>query len=467
MKRIETVILKNLLKNEPFLRKAIAYLKNDYFNESRAEQIIFEEINKYVNKYKSPPSIDALIIAIGNRSGVFESDIKEIDGILSIIGKDTTEDQSDWIDDQTEKFCQDRALYNAIHESIQIMDGKGDKDKGSIPDLLTKALSVSFDPNVGHDYLENTDERYEYYHRTSTKYRFHVDKFNLATNGGVEAKTLNVFLAGPKVGKSLIMCSLAAGFMEAGLDVLYITLEMAEEKISQRIDANLLDVPIKELNLLSKEEYDHKITRMKTKVKGKLIVKEYPTASANVLHFRALMNELLLKKKFKPKIVFIDYLNICTSSRLKLGSSVNSYSYVKSICEELRGFAVEFNLPLFSATQLTRAGYKNSDPEMDDTSESFGLPATVDELWAVTSTDELKAINRLAFKKLATRSSDVSENKRWVTGVNYGKMKIYDAEEDEPGLVNDGYQQITRSKTNDKLRTMLENIDSETGEIIN
>ena len=432
--------MKNLLRKEPFLRKALAYLKPEYFNESRAEQIIYEEIKKYVDKYGSPPSIDALSIAIDARDNVFESDVKTIETMLGTINADSVEDNQEWLDAETEKFCQQKALYNAIHESIQIMDGKGEKQKGSIPDILTAALSVSFDPNVGHDYLEDADQRYDYYHRTSTKYPFNIKKFNDATNGGAEPKTLNVFVAGPKVGKSLVMCNFAAGFLEANYEVLYVTLEMSQEKISQRIDANLLDIPIIELDRLSKDEYVDRINNLKTKISSKLIVKEYPTASANANHFRALLNELWLKKQFRPKVMFVDYLNICTSARMKIGGSVNTYYYIKSIAEELRGLAIEFKFPLFTATQLTRGGFKNSDPEMDDTSESWGLPQTVDELWAITTNDDLRNLNQLAFKKLASRSSDVSENKRWVTGVDYSKMKLYDLDDNHAYLVQDSIQ---------------------------
>ena len=429
--------MSNLLKNEPFLRKAIPHLKPEYFTDSNAEKLIFDEIKIYTEKYKQAPSITALTLSLGNRTGVSETDCKLIEECLKNISSDEEEHQSEWLNDATEKFCQEKAIYNAILSSIHILDGKSKEDKGAIPELLTKALSVSFDPNVGHDYLEDSDARYDYYHRKSTKYPFNIEKFNIATNGGVEPKTLNVFLAGPKIGKSLIMCHFAAGFLSCHHNVLYITLEMSAEKIAQRIDANLLDTPINDLVVMEKGIYDKKIESVKQRARGKLIVKEYPTAAANANHFRALINDLWLKKQFKPNIIFIDYLNICTSTRMKLGSGVNSYSYIKSICEELRGLAVEMNVPLFSATQLTRAGFKNSDPEMDDTSESFGLPMTVDELWVATSTDELRAVKKLAFKKLASRSSDVGENKRWLTGVDYSRMKLLDVDEGDQSLTTD------------------------------
>lgn len=471
MKRMEQIILKNLLKQEPFLRKALPYLKIDYFNESRAEQIIFEETALYVEKYKNPPSVEALWIAISHRTNVFESEAEAIEDYLEQITKDETATDLEWLSVETEKFCQQKALYNAIHESIAIMgDKNGKKDKGSIPQLLTEALSVTFDPNVGHDYLEDSEGRYEYYHRAAAKFPLANRKFNMATGGGLEPKTLNVILAGPKVGKSLIMCDWAAGYLAAGYNVLYITMEMSEEKISQRIDANLLDITIDALKVLPKENYDRKIARMKEQVKGKLIVKEYPTATASVNHFRALLNELLLKKQFRPQIIFVDYLNICISSRLKTNGSVNSYTLVKSIAEELRGLAGEYKLPLISATQLTRAGSKNSDPEMDDTSESFGLPATVDEFWAVTTNDQLRAINQLAVKKLASRSTDVNDNRRFVIGVNYGKMKTYDVDDQGQNLIQEAHAILAAPRGGsayDKFKNIGNSkVDLETGEIM-
>jgi len=461
------------LKNEPFLRKALPYLKIEYFNESRAEQIVFTELANHVEKYKMPPSTDALWIAINHRTDIFESDIEQVEILLDSIAKNQKEDDIAWLDFETEKFCQEKALHNAIHEAIQIMGGKSKKDKGNIPQLLTDALAVSFDPNVGHDYIEDADDRYEYYHRKNTKLPLSNKRFNSATGGGLEAKTLNVILAGPKVGKSLIMCDFAAGYLEQGFNVLYITLEMAEEKISQRIDANLLDITIKNLVDLPKENYDRKIATMRETIKGRLIVKEYPTATANVNHFRALLNELLLKKQFRPHVIFVDYLNICTSSRYKPGNNVNSYTYVKSIAEELRGLAGEIKCPIVSATQITRAGFKDSDPDMDATSESFGLPATVDELWVVTTNDQLRAQNQLAVKKLASRSTDVNENQRFLVGVNYGKMKLYDIEDSGQTLNQDiGYQQVTPTRTGgsmwDKFKNIGNNqdVDTETGEIV-
>lgn len=461
------------MKNEPFLRKALPYLKAEYFNEDKAEQIVFEQLAEHTNKYKNAPSVEALWIAISRLTNIFESDLEKVELFLDSIGKDQSEIDQEWLNNETEKFCKEKALYLAIHESIQIMAEKnGKRDKGSIPQLLTDALSVSFDPNVGHDYLENAPERYEYYHRAASKYPFVNRKFNLATGGGLEPKTLNVILAGPKVGKSLIMCNFAADYLASGYNVLYITLEMAEEKISQRIDANLLDVTISNLLLMEKPTFDRRIAEIKSQFKGRLMVKEFPTATANVNHFRALLNELLLKKQFRPDVIFIDYLNICTSSRVKPGNNTNSYTLVKSIAEELRGLACEYKLPIVSATQITRAGFKNTDPDMDDTSESFGLPATVDELWAATTTDELRAQNQLAIKKLASRSTDVNENRRFVVGVNYGKMKIYDIADDGQTLQSEpaGYQQTVAPKGGsafDRFRNIgNSNVDVETGEIM-
>jgi len=453
------------LKNEPYLRKAIAYLKPEYFLDSRAEQLVFTEIAAYVDQYKNPPTKDALWISLSRNTNIFESDLEKTEDLLEEISTDKVVDPIDWLDKETERFCQEKALYNAVSESIQIMSGKvKNKDKGIIPQLLTDALAITFDPNVGHDYINDADARFEYYHRPSTKYPFKIHAMNLATGGGLEGKTLNVIMAGPKVGKSLIMCDWAASYITSGYKVLYITLEMAQEKIAQRIDANLLNTSIKELMTLKKSEFDHKIAQMRSQVKGGLAIKEYPTASASVYHFRSLITELRLKKQFVPQIIIIDYLNICASSRTKMGNGVNTYTYVKNVAEEIRGLAVETGCPIISATQLNREGYKNSDPEMDHTSESFGLPATLDELWVVTTNDQLRALNQLSFKKLASRSTDVSEYKRFVVGVDYAKMKLFDIGEGGQTLINDGYQQTVPSKSINVFNN-IGNIDFETGEI--
>ncbi len=456
--------MKNLLRKEQFLRKAIPYLKVEYF-ENRSDQIIFDEIQKYVTKYNNFPTIDALGIAIGKRDNIFESDMKSVEEVITQIECDSVADDLDWLDKETEKFCQERALYNAIHESIEIMGDKSKKGKGkgAIPQLLTDALAISFDPNVGHDYIEDADDRYEYYHRTSKKYPFDLKMMNKITGGGLEPKTLNVIVAGPKVGKTLMMCHIAAAYLRQNFNVLYITMEMAEEKISQRIDANMLDTTIDNLNIMPKETYDRKIARMKEYIKGKLIIKEYPTAGASVNNFRALINELYLKKQFKPHIVIIDYINICTSSRIKIGSNgVNSYTLIKSICEELRGLAVEMKFPILSATQLTRSGATNSDPEMTDTSESWGLPQTVDELWAAITSEELQAAGQIAIKRLASRSVQIALFRRFLLGINYGKMTLSDVEEQD---LQDGFhQQIVPPKIES---SNLFNVDPETGEILN
>lgn len=459
--------MKSLLNLEPFLRKALPYLKSEYFTDSRAEQIIFEEIEKYTTKYNNPPPMDALEIAISNRSNVFESDIKDIEATLNSFRVVEPEPDHDWLNTETEKFCQEKALYNAIHDSILIMDGKGTVDKGAIPDLLTKALSVSFDPNVGHDYLEDADNRFEFYHHKAKRYPFNLRYFDMITNGGLEAKTLNIILAGTNVGKSLMMCHMAAAWLEQHLNVLYITMEMAEEKISQRIDANLLDTNINQLQDLTKEMYDKKMASLKKRVKGKLIVKEYPTASASTTHFRSLLNELWLKKQFRPHIIIVDYINICQSSRVKVGNNVNSYTLIKSVAEELRGLAVEFNLPVLSATQTTRSGYTNSDPDMTDTSESWGLPQTADEMWAATSSEELAKLGHLAIKRLKSRSGDVNQNKKFIIGVDYGKMKLYDIEDSDQTLINDGYQQVVPPKSRDKDYSKFKNVQSTLEESIN
>jgi archaellum biogenesis ATPase FlaH len=487
---MELIILKNLLKKEPFLRKALPYLRPEYFNEGRAEKIVFEEIQTYVVKYNAAPAFDALGIAVAQRDDLFETDFKAVEELIGALQADDTDTDQNWLNDETEKFCQQKALHNAIQESIEIYSGKSKKDNGSIPKLLTDALSVTFDPNVGHDYLEDADSRYEYYHRTSQKYPFDLKYFNLATGGGLEPKTLNVILAGPKVGKTLMMCHMAASYLQQNYNVLYITMEMSQEKIAQRVEANLMDVTMDELMALPKDAYDRKISRVRQATKGKLIIKEYPTSTASATHFRALINELYLKKQFKPQIIIIDYINICTSSRLKVGGQgVNSYALIKSICEELRGLAVEYVVPIISATQLTRAGAQNSDPEMGDTSESWGLPQTVDELWAITTNEELYKLGQIAVKRLASRSGDVNMYKRFLLGINYGKMKLYDVE--EQNLADSGYTQVVKSKTrqleqdetssldqhlaSENIQSLskyakfknIGNVDLETGEIIN
>jgi archaellum biogenesis ATPase FlaH len=346
----------------------------------------------------------------------------------------------EWLINQTEKFCQDRALYNAIMKSVKILDDKSQKDdKGSIPKLLSDALGVSFDTSVGHDYMDDASARFDFYHRHETKIPFDLDLFNKITKGGLPKKTLNIALAGTGVGKSLFMCHVAGSCLSQGLNVLYITMEMAEERIAERIDANLLNIDIADLNAISKQDYDRKFSALKVNTQGKLIIKEYPTASASALHFRALLNELQLKKSFKPDIIFIDYLNICASARIKPGANVNSYSYIKAIAEELRGLAVEFDVPIVSATQTTRSGFTSSDPGLEDTSESFGLPATADFMFALISTEELQQLNQLMIKQLKNRYNDPTYYKRFVIGIDRAKMKLYDVEQSAQGdLVDTG-----------------------------
>jgi replicative DNA helicase len=424
---IENTILSNLISNEDYGRKTIPYLRSEYFTDND-QRIIFGLIEEYVKKYNKFPNKEALSVDLHEISGLTDH---QFAGIQSKINElQVSEVNEEWLLDNTEKFCQDKAIYNAIMDSIRILDDKSGKtSKGMIPDVLTKALSVSFDTHIGHDFIDDADSRFEFYHRTEVRIPFDLEYFNKITKGGVPKKTLNIALAGTGVGKSLFMCHCAAANLTKGNNVLYITLEMAEEKIAERIDANLLDVTIDELSLLPKESYDKKMSRLKEKTKGKLIIKEYPTASAGSGNFRHLLNELKMKKDFIPDVIYIDYLNICSSSRLKYGANVNSYTYVKAIAEELRGLAVEFNVPIFSATQTTRSGFSNSDVGLEDTSESFGLPATADFMFALISTDELHALNQMMVKQLKNRFADPSINKRFVIGVDRARMKLYDVEQ--------------------------------------
>jgi archaellum biogenesis ATPase FlaH len=376
------------------------------------------------------------------RDSVYEEDFKEASKLLDEINKDLTESDNQWLVEITEKWCQEKALHGAIMESITILDDREGKkqlkSKGSIPKILSDALGISFDPNVGHDYIEDAEERFDFYHRSEKKIPFDLDYFNRITKGGWSPKTLNIILAGTNVGKSLMMCHFAASALVQNYNVLYITMEMAEEKIGSRVDANLLDVTLEELNTMPRENYERKMKRLKEKVKGKLIVKEYPTAGAGSVHFRNLLNELSLKKHFKPDLIFIDYLNICCSSRIKMGNSVNSYTYIKSIAEELRGLAVEFNVPIVSATQTTRTGYGSSDVGLEDTSESFGLPATADLMFAAINTEELEKLGQLLIKQLKNRDNDVTKHKRFIIGIDRSKMRLFDVDESQQNIANDG-----------------------------
>jgi replicative DNA helicase len=427
MERIETTILRNLIYDEKFSRKAIAFIQLDYF-EQRSERVIFEEISKFIIKYGNAITIEALAIQLEDRDDLNENEIKESREIVSLFNDDSVD--SEWLFDTTEKWCRDRAIYLALMESISLADGKDDsKGRDAIPGILSDALAVSFDNHIGHDYLQDYEERFESYHRKEERIEFDLDLFNKITKGGIPNKTLNIALAGTGVGKSLFMCHVASSVLLQGKNVLYITLEMAEEKIAERIDANLLNVNIQSITDLPKPMFDKKVNKLREKTQGNLIIKEYPTASAHSGHFKALLNELALKKSFKPDIIFIDYLNICASSRYKAGSNVNSYSYIKAIAEELRGLAVETNVPILSATQTTRSGYGSSDVDLTDTSESFGLPATADLMFALISTEELEGLNQIMVKQLKNRYNDPTIYKRFVIGIDRAKMRLYDCEQ--------------------------------------
>ena len=430
MNRLEHSILKNLIYNDSYCRKVLPFIQAEYFADD-TEKVVFKEVGEFVNKYKSLPTHEALVINFTESKYLTETQVRTSINLLNEIHEhreEPTEEQ--WLIEQTEKFCQDKAIYNAIMESVSILDNKNHKtSKGEIPKLLSDALGVSFDNNIGHDYTQDYDSRYDSYHKVESRIRFDLDLFNKITKGGLPIKTLNIALAGTGVGKSLFMCHVAAGNLSQGQNVLYITLEMAEEKIAERIDANLLNIDLDELRTISKEDYTRKFSALKDKTQGKLIIKEYPTAGASVLHFRALLNDLALKKNFRPDIIFVDYLNICCSARIKPGANVNSYSYIKAIAEELRGLAVEFSVPIMSATQTTRSGFSNSDPGLEDTSESFGLPATADFMFALVSNEELEALNQILVKQLKNRYGDPNLYKRFVLGIDRAKMRLYDVED--------------------------------------
>jgi len=424
--RIETKILSNLVYDEQYCRKVIPFIRTDYFSE-RKEAILSKIIVEFFTKYNKPLTKEILSIEVGNRTDINDKELSEINGYIESMSHEEVNET--WMLEQTEKFCKDKAVYNAILHSIRIIDG-GDKvnTKDAIPTILSDALAISFDNHVGHDYIEDSDARYDYYHRIEEKVPFDLDMFNKITKGGLSKKTLNIVLAGTGVGKSLFMCHVAAGVLTQGKNVLYITMEMAEERIAERIDANLLNLTMDELKVIDKDIFDNRIKKISSKTQGKLIVKEYPTAGAHAGHFRALLEELKLKREFLPDIIFIDYLNICASQRMKQGGSINSYTYIKSIAEELRGLAVEYNVPIVSATQTTRSGFTNSDPGLEDTSESFGLPATADLMFALVSNEELEQLNQIIVKQLKNRYNDPSFYKRFVIGVDRAKMKLYDVE---------------------------------------
>ncbi len=427
MDKIEFLILRNLLNNEDYVRKVIPFIKSEYF-EDYNQKIVFEEILNFVSEYNQLATKEVLCIEVEKRTDINEQSFKEIVQLISCLEDVPVE--SGWLIDTTEKWCRDRAIYLALMESIHIADGKDEKkNRDSIPSILSDALAVSFDNHVGHDYLQDYEQRYESYHKKEDKIEFDLEYFNKITKGGLPNKTLNIALAGTGVGKSLFMCHVASSVLLQGRNVLYITLEMAEERIAERIDANLLNVPIQDIVDLPKQMFENKVTNLAKKTQGTLIIKEYPTASAHSGHFKSLLNELALKKSFHPDIIFIDYLNICASSRYKGNSNINSYTFVKAIAEELRGLAVEFNVPIVSATQTTRSGYGSSDVELTDTSESFGLPATADLMFALISTEDLEGLGQILVKQLKNRYNDPTIHKRFVIGIDRAKMRLYDCEQ--------------------------------------
>jgi replicative DNA helicase len=435
--KIELTILKNLVHNEDFARKTLPFLREEYFSDS-SERIVFNRINDFMLKYNNRPTREAIGIEIESSNNMSEGDHKNSMALVHNLIEPEPSDMT-WLLESTESFCQERAVYNAVMDSISILDGKdANRTKNSIPEILSEALGVSFDSHIGHDFIEDFGNRYDYYHRVEEKMPFDLELMNKVTRGGLSRKSLNIILAGTGVGKTLAMCHFAAANLSLGKNVLYITMEMAEEKIAERIDSNLLNVASEDLNKLPRDLYESKIARLKSKTSGKLIIKEYPTASAHAGHFRHLLNELNLKRNFVPDIIYIDYLNICCSSRIKAGSNVNSYTYIKAIAEELRGLAVEKNLPIVSATQTTRSGYSSSDPGLEDTSESFGLPATADFMIALVRTEELDERGQLMVKQLKNRYSDPADHKRFVVGIDRVKMRLFDTEEAaQDGLIDD------------------------------
>jgi len=431
--RLEDTILSHLIHNEDYCRKVLPFLKDDYF-ASRSDKVLFSEIYAFVDKYNNLPTKETLIIELGNRKDITEEEYKAIKQTIN--GLSYEENELQWLLDTTEKFCKDKAVNNAVLNGIKILDGKDKKrTPEAIPSILSEALAVSFDNHIGHDYIDDADDRFDWYHRTELRLPFDLQYFNKITKGGVPQKTLNVCLAGTGVGKSLFMCHLAASSILEGKNVLYITLEMAEERIAERIDANLLDVSTDDLHALPKTMFDDRVERLKSKSPGKLIIKEYPTASAHSGHFKALLNELALKKSFKPDVLFIDYLNICASSRFK-GGNISSYFYIKAIAEELRGLAVEFKLPIFTATQTTRSGFVSTDIGLEDTSESFGLPATADFMFALMTSEELDQLNQMKVKQLKNRYSDPAINRSFIIGVDRSKMRLYDVEQKAQNIVD-------------------------------
>ena len=434
---LQQTILRNVLTNETYMRKVLPFIQPDYF--TGIHQKLFKELASFVAKYNKLPTEESFRIEV-DQSDRFANanDYTEASSIIPDIFKIEPIDEK-WLDNTTEKWCQDQAVHKAVLEAITVIDGKHKTlSKNALPDLLQKALAVSFDTNIGHDYIESFSERYDFYHAQEERIEFDIEKLNLITKGGLPNKTLNIALAGTGVGKSLFMCHVAGSVLAQGKNVLYITMEMSEERIAERIDANLLDVPLDQIANLSFDMFSNKIAKLKKMTNGKLIVKEYPTGSAHSNHFRALLNELKLKKKFVPDMIFIDYLNICASSRMKaMGGSINSYTYIKAIAEELRGLAVEFDVPIVSATQTTRSGFGSSDPGLEDTSESFGLPATADLMFALVSNEELESQGQIMIKQLKNRYNDPAMHKRFVVGIDRSRMKIFDVAESQQNLVQD------------------------------
>ena len=431
--RLELTILRNFFYNESYTRKALPFVKSDYF-VNRIERLLYEEIYRFVEEYKNLPTKETIHIEFSKRKDINEDELKLVKDLVNTFQDEKSDLQ--WLLDTTEKFCKDRAVHNAVLSGIKILDGKDKEHQPeAIPSILSDALAVSFDNHIGHDYTGDAQERYEWYHTKEKRYPFDLNFFNKITKGGIPSKTLNIALAGTGVGKSLFMCHCASSFLTQGLNVLYITLEMAEERIAERIDANLLDVSMDDLRTMPKDLYDSKLSKIEGKTKGKLIIKEYPTASAHSGHFKSLINELALKKSFKPQIIFIDYLNICASSRFK-GGNISSYFYIKAIAEELRGLAVEHDVPIFSATQTTRTGFVSTDIGLEDTSESFGLPATADFMFALMSNDELEQLGQMKIKQLKNRYNDPGVNRAFIIGVDKAKMRLYDVENSAQNIVD-------------------------------
>tara|TARA_Y100001937_G_scaffold28100_1_gene40548 strand:+ start:49426 stop:50808 length:1383 start_codon:yes stop_codon:yes gene_type:complete len=448
---IEQTILKNLIQNDEFIRKTLPFIKEEFFQE-RQEQFLFREIKEYFMKYSASPTSEALLITIDEKDNIDSQLMGDISNLLKVVGDDTEKTPYDWLLDTSEEWCKDRAIYNGVMDSIEIIRDES-RSKGDIPEILKDALSTSFDSNIGHDFLEDYESRYDFYHTEEEKIPFDLEMMNKITKGGLPNKSLNICMAGTGVGKSLFMCHMASSCLLQGKNVLYVTMEMAEEKIAERIDANLLDISLNDLQDLPKEMYDRKIKRVRDKTKGKLIIKEYPTASAHVGHLRHLLQELNLKKDFIPDMVFIDYLNICASSRVRPGGQVNTYSYVKSIAEEMRGLAVEFDVPIMSATQTNRTGFVSTDIGLEDTSESFGLPATADFMFAVMSTEELQELDQIMIKQLKNRYNDPTYNRRFVLGIDRAKMRLYDCEQSAQDELIDTGPVMDNSETGARVQS--------------